>query len=47
MGADLAQVLQGSLNGVTFNTLNMTTTKQGGSAILIYLTRLEDDSGIP
>ena len=46
MGADLAQVMQGSLNGVTLNTLNMTTTKQGGSAIHIYLTRLEDDSGI-
>ena len=47
MGADLAQALQGSLSGVTLVTVNMTTTKQGGSTIHIYLTRLEDDSGFP
>ncbi|MDA0768642.1 MAG: hypothetical protein O2821_00285 [Chloroflexi bacterium] len=47
MGADLSQALQGNLSGVNLVTLNLTTTKQGLSAIIISLTRLDDDSGIP
>lgn len=47
MGADLSQVLQGSLTGIPLATLNMTTTKQGSSAIQVSLTRLDDDFGRP
>lgn len=47
MGADLSQAVQGNLSGVNLVTLNLTTTKQGLSAIIISLTRLDDDSGIP
>ena len=47
MGADLSQALQGNLSGVALATLNLTTTKQGSSAIMISLTRLDDDSGYP
>ena len=46
-GADIDQVLQGSLSGVPFATLKMTATKQGSSDILISLTRLDDDDGLP
>ena len=47
MGADLSQALQGNLSGVALASLNLTTTKQGSSAIMISLTRLDDDSGYP
>ena len=47
MGADLSQALQGNLSGVPLATLNLTTTKQGSSAIMISLIRLDDDSGLP
>ena len=47
MGADFSQVLQSNLSGVALASLNLTTTKQGSSAIMISLTRLDDDSGYP
>ena len=47
MGADLSQALQGNLSGVALASLKLTTTKHGSSAIMISLTRLDDDSGYP
>lgn len=47
IAVDLSQVLQGNLTGLTLATLNLTTTKQGSTAIHISLTRLDDDDGLP